>query len=356
MRSFLALGLSAVLTLGAYGCASPPSEAPASDAPADEQAEEEVTSGVTKFASKLQDPDSLTSLGDSIYFATTYGFATQEYAEYEHDIWVKTGSARAKRLYKGLHGASWAMAATKNGLYEINEAYASVMRYPIDGSKPEGEGIYHAIYGQEEMPQVGIRALVADDDGLVLGLRADDDETKAGNVVALSPAGKNEKKLGAVAGGATALTLAGGKVYVGTGAGKVYAVPRDGSAALNEIAKGEGVVSSIAVAGDDVFFATDKGLFAKRKGIAAPQKLLAERTGSLSVVNDRLYFGQYQKGVSSLPLAGGEPKLALKTGAPSSTLFANGFVWVTDRSYGRCRQTDEGQACAFDGAAFRLKL
>jgi hypothetical protein len=29
---------------------------------------------------------------------------------------------------------------------------------------------------------------------------------------------------------------------------------------------------------------------------------------------------------------------------------------MTDRAYGRCTQTDEGQACAFDGAAYRIKF
>ena len=32
-----------------------------------------------------------------------------------------------------------------------------------------------------------------------------------------------------------------------------------------------------------------------------------------------------------------------------------GALFVTDKSYGRCTQTDEGQACAFDGSAFRVK-
>lgn len=45
----------------------------------------------------------------------------------------------------------------------------------------------------------------------------------------------------------------------------------------------------------------------------------------------------------------------LKTGAPSSVLALPGFLFITDKSYGRCTQTDEGQACAFDGSAFRVK-
>ena len=74
----------------------------------------------------------------------------------------------------------------------------------------------------------------------------------------------------------------------------------------------------------------------------------------LVVVRD-LLFAQYKKGVSSLPLAGGAAKLVLKTGAPSSVLALPGALFVTDKSYGRCTQTDEGQACAFDGSAFRVK-
>ena len=203
-RSLL-LGLFFSITaLGLTGCAKDDGAASADDsAPADEQDEQEVQSGVTKLASKLQDPDSLTSYGDSIYFVTTYGYATQEEAQYNHDIWVKTGSGRAKRLYKGLYGAAWGLAATKNGVYGINEGYSSLVRYPLDGSNKEGENLYHHIYGHEEMPEVGIRNLVADDDGVVISLKDEDDDTTPGAIVALTPAGKNEKKLGQVPGGAT---------------------------------------------------------------------------------------------------------------------------------------------------------
>src|SRR5688572_7814779 len=111
MRRSALLGLfSSLVAISAMACSNETSSDPGIDdaPPADEQQEQEVASGVTKLATKLQDPDSLTSYGDSIYFATTYGFATQQFAEYEHDIWVKTGSNRAKRLYKGLRGATWA--------------------------------------------------------------------------------------------------------------------------------------------------------------------------------------------------------------------------------------------------------
>lgn len=357
-RSILLTVLAAAVATGTFACgADSSSNADDPNAPPpDDQAEEEVVSGLTKIGSKLQDPDSLASFGDNVYFTTTYGFATQEFAEYHHDIWVKSGSARAKRLYKNLYGATWGMTATKNGIYEINEGYASVMRYPLDGSKPEGEGLFHAIYGQEEMPNVGIVALRADDDGFVVAVRTDDDESKPGPILAFTPAGKNEIKLGNVNGGATALKLDGGKVYVGTRAGDVLVAARDGSGSLSKIASGSGAVSSIAVAGDDVFFGTDKGLFVKRKGVAAPAQLLPEGAGDLLVVRDQLLFGQWKKGVSAMPLAGGAAKVVLKTGAPSSLLAQGGFVYVTDKSYGRCTQTDEGQACAFDGSAFRLKF
>lgn len=362
MRRSLVLGLffslvaASTMACGAESSSSDPGldNAP----PADEQQEEEVVSGVTKLASKLQDPDSLTTFGDSIYFATTYGYATQQFAQYNHDIWVKTGSGRAKRLYKELYGATWGMVATKNGIYEINEGYASVMRYPLDGSNKEGESILHNSYDYpgDEMPVVGIRALAADDDGVVVALRSSEDDSKPGDITALTPTGKNPKKLGATAGGASALHLAGGKVYVGARNGDVLVANRDGSGSLTKVASGEGVVTSIAVAGDDVFFSTDKGLFAKRKGVAAVERLSAEGAGDLAIVRDQLLFGQWKKGVNAIPLAGGATKLVLKIDAPSSVLSANGFVWVTDKSYGRCRQTDEGQACAFDGSAFRVKF
>jgi hypothetical protein len=357
MRSTLVIGLLLSLVTSTVACSGSDAGSPAAEdaAPADDQAEEEVVSGVTKLASKLQDPDSLTAVGDNVYFSTTYGYATQQEAQYNHDIWVKAKDGRAKRLYKGLYGATWDMAATKNGIYEINEGYASVVRYPLDGSNKEGESLLHAIYGGDEMPEVGIRRLAADDDGFVVALRTSDDDTKPGPVVASSPTGKNEKKLGEVAGGATALRIDGAKVYVGTRSGDVLVAARDGSGSLTKIASGAGVVASIAVAGDDVFFGTDKGLFVKRKGIAAPVELLAEGASELAVVRDQLVFAQYKKGVSSLPLAGGAAKLVLKTAAPSSVLALPGFLFVTDKSYGRCRDTDEGQACAFDGSAFRVK-
>src|SRR3990172_2689967 len=121
-RSALLSLLVSALGLGTFACASE------SSAPADEAAEEELVAGVTKLASKLQDPDSLTSFGDNVYFSTTYGYATQEFAQYNHDIWIKPKDGRAKRLYKNLYGATWGMVATKNGIYEINEGYASVWR------------------------------------------------------------------------------------------------------------------------------------------------------------------------------------------------------------------------------------
>lgn len=362
MRRSIVLGLFSCLALAStMACSTESSSDPGIDnaPPADEQAEEEVVSGVTKLASKLQDPDSLSSFGDSIYFATTYGYATQQFAQYNHDIWVKTGSGRAKRLYKGLYGASWAQVATKNGIYEINEGYASVMRYPLDGSNKEGESIIHNSYDYpgDESPEVGIRALAADDDGVVVALRSSPDDAKPGDITALTPTGKNPKKLGATAGGASALRLAAGKVFIGARNGDVYVANRDGSGSMTKVASGEGTVGSIAVAGEDVFFSTDKGLFVKRKGAAPAQKLVAEEgIGELAVVRDQLLFAQWKKGVQAMPLAGGASKMVLKTGSPSSVLDANGFVWVTDKSYGRCTQTDEGQACAFDGTAFRVKF
>jgi hypothetical protein len=350
--------LVSVFALGTFACGteSPGStDDPANAPPADEQAEEELVAGVTKLASKLQDPDSLTSYGENVYFSTTYGFATQEYAEYEHDIWIKPKDGRAKRLYKTLHGGTWAMAATKNGLYEINEAYASVMRYPLDGSNREGEHLFHAVYGEDE-PNVGVVKLAADDDGFVVSVRTGYDDTSPGSVLAFSPTGKNEKKLGSAPGGATALTISGTSVYYGTNNGDVFVAPRDGSSAAKKVASGTGAVASIATAGEDTFFGTADGLFVKRKGVAAPQQLLAEGASDLLVVRDSLLFSQWKKGVSAIPLAGGAPRLVLKTGSPSSLLAANGFVFVTDKSYGRCTQTDEGQACSFDGSAFRLKF
>ena len=356
MRS-TALGiLLATLALGTFAC-STTSSAPADDAPADDQAEEQdLVKGATRLASKLQDPKHLTQLGDDAYFATTYGFATQEEAEYHHDIWIKTKDGRAKRLYKNLWGATWAMVATRNGIYEINEGFASVVRYPLDGSKPEGESLVHAIYGHEEMPEVGVVQLAADDDGFVVALRTDDGDTAAGPIVAYTPAGKNDTKLGSVPGGATALTVAGGTVYVGTAKGEVLSAARDGKGSLKKIASGTGSVSSIAIAGDDTFFGTTEGLFVLRKGKTSAEKLLAEGAGELLPVRDSLLYTQWKVGVSALPLAGGAARLVFKTGAPSDVVYANGALIVTDASLGACRDTDEGQACAFDGSVYRVKF
>src|SRR6185295_10072849 len=183
------------------------------------------------------------------------------------------------------------------------------IKYPLDGSKKDGDNLYHATYGNDEMPEVGIIQLAADDDGIVLALRTSDDDSKPGGIVALSPAGKNEKKLGEVPGGATALVVSGPKVYVGTKSGDVKVAARDGSGALTKLASGDGSVSSIAVSGDDVFFATDKGIFVKRKGAANPDKLLGEGAGDLSIARDHLIFSQYKKGLSTIPLAGGASRL-----------------------------------------------
>jgi hypothetical protein len=356
-RSWALLLLLSACVAGAAACSTGDDGAPSSesDAPADEQDEQEVQAGVTKLASKLQDPDSLTSHGDNIYFVTTYGFVTQQFGSYEHDIWVKPGSARAKRLYKGIYGAAWGLLATKNGIYEINEGVSSVVRYPLDGSNKEGENLYHSVYGHDEEPEVGIRQLVGDDDGIVIALRTSDDESKPGSILALSPAGQNEKKLGEIDGGATALKLDAGKIYAGSGDGKIYVVPRDGSSPMQKLATTEGRISDIVVSGEDVFFSSDKGTWVKRKGVAQPEKL-GDGSYSLVVIRDQLLFGQYKKGLMAMPVAGGASRLVLKAESPSSTLFANNFLWVTDRAYGRCSQTEEGQACAFDGAAYRVKF
>jgi hypothetical protein len=356
-RSLVLLLLLSACVASTAACSANESDAPSDEnaAPADEQEEQEVQAGVTKLASKLQDPDSLTSHGDNIYFVTTYGFVTQQFGSYEHDIWVKAGSARAKRLYRGIYGAAWGLLATKNGIYEINEGVSSVVRRPLDGSNKEGESIYHSVYGHDDEPQVGIRQLAGDDDGIVLALRTSDDDSKPGSIITLTPTGKNEKKLGEIAGGATALKLEAGKVYAGTLDGKVYVAPRDGSGSLTKLATTEGRISDIVVSGEDVFFSSDKGTWVKRKGVAQPEKL-ADTSYSLAIAGDQLFFGQYKKGLHAMPLAGGTARLVLKAESPSSTLVANGFLWVTDRAYGRCTQTDEGQACAFDGAAYRVKL
>src|SRR5205085_2655955 len=106
-------------------------------------------------------PDDLVVSGDKLYFATTWGFATQEEAEYHHDIWVKPlTSARAKKLYKGLYGGSWGLVATKKYLYELNEGFASVERLAIDGSDTDGgKSIFHAITGSDSEPEVDVGAM-----------------------------------------------------------------------------------------------------------------------------------------------------------------------------------------------------
>ena len=360
MRQTVLLSLlTAAISTVAFACSnsgdSSPPATPASDAPDDNQQEQDLTDGVTRLASKLQDPNYLTTQGDNVYFATTYGFATQEEAEYHHDIWVKGKTGAAKRLYKNIYGASWAMIATKNGIYEINEGTASVERRPLDGSKADGESLVHAIYGQEEVPEVGVVKLAADDDGFVVAERTGDQPTDAGPIVAYSPTGKNETKLGSVPGGATALTVAGANVYVGTAGGDVLSAARSGSGSLKKIASGQGAVGSIVVSGTDVFFGTDKGLFVLRKSATAATKLLAEGAGDLVVVRDLLLYGQRDKGISSVPLAGGATKVVLKTKTPSDAIYTGGALYVTDASLGACKQTEDGQACTWEGSVLRVK-
>src|SRR5882672_8700109 len=104
-----------VLSSLAFACrGSHDDSSPANAEPPDNQDEQDLTNGVTRLASQLQDPGNLTTLGDNVYFTTTYGYATQEEAAYHHDIWVKAKDGKAKRLYKGLYGATWGLAATKN--------------------------------------------------------------------------------------------------------------------------------------------------------------------------------------------------------------------------------------------------
>ena len=170
---------------------------PASE-PADAQDEQDLTGGVTQLASKLQDPRGLSTFGPSVFFTTTYGYATQAEASYNHDVWIKTGSARAKRLYKGLYGATSGMVATKNGLYEMNEGYASLTQLPLDGSNADGKTILHVTFDDpgDEVPGTGVRAFDADDDGLVVALRTEYDPAKVGDIVTLGPDGQNQKKIG----------------------------------------------------------------------------------------------------------------------------------------------------------------
>lgn len=319
-------------------------------------ADQALTNGAQTLASSLTDPGSLTAQGDNVFFTTTYGFATQEEAEYHHDIWVKNGTARAKRLYKNLYGATWGLQATKNGLYEINEGYASLVRYPLDGSKPDGDSLYHAIYGHEEQPEVGIVQLAADDVGVVIALRSDDGTSAPGDIVALGPDGKNEKKLGSVPGAATALTIDGGDILVGTATGDVLRGARDGSHALAKVASVTGSVTGIVVAGGDLFVASDKGLGVKRASASGITSLVGEGTGHLATSGGQLFFAQGEKGVFSLPLAGGTPKQVLDVKRTSSILPNGNGLFVTDAALGACHDEEEGEACTWEGVAYRVAL
>ena len=319
-------------------------------------ADQALTNGAQTLASSLTDPGSLTAQGDNVFFTTTYGFATQEEAEYHHDIWVKNGSARAKRLYKNLYGATWGMTATKNGLYEINEGYASLVRYPLDGSKPDGDQLYHAIYGHEELPEVGIVQLAADDVGLVLALRSDDGTSAPGDIVALGPDGKNEKKLGSVPGAASALAIDGGDVLVGTTTGDVLRGARDGSRPLSKVASVTGSVTSILVAGGDLFVASDKGLGVKRASAASVTSLVSAGTSNLATSGTQVFFAQGDKGVFSLPLAGGTPKQMLDVKRTSSILPNGNGLFVTDAALGPCHNEEEGESCTWEGVAYRVAL
>src|SRR5262249_7381729 len=142
-------------------------------------------------------------------------------------------------------------------IYEVSEGYASVMLLKLDGSdKNGGTVIFHAIYGDDAMPEVGISALVADDTGLVVGVRTDDGDDAKGSVSVLSPDGSTKKDLGTLPANVSALALADTKVYVGTLGGDVFVANRSGSGSLTKVASGEGEVSSIVVDHDDVFFGT----------------------------------------------------------------------------------------------------
>jgi len=356
MRTVLTgiLALSAVSTLA---CSSIAGGTASGLAPTDEeveQNEQEVATGLTRVASNLGTPESLTSYRDGVYFVTTNGPVTAPPAERTHDIWVKNGSSRARRLYRDLPGPSRGVAVTSYGLLEIDEAYVAVRIYPLDGSNAAGRVVYSATLDAPTVrPATGIRVLDADEGGFVVATFTRDADGAPSTIVSVSPEGLNRRELGVIPHRVTALKIQDTRLYLGTKQGEVFLGSRN-AGQFGGVTTGAGAVTCIADALGDVFFGTERGLYVKRIG-EAKETLAAGDILSITAQRERVVFGQRGKGLLSLPYSGGSPELVLALDRPNSVLSTTTSVFVTDRD-GSCAQAAASEGCDSRGAVFRLRL
>ncbi len=346
MRQALAALFVAALGFQAVAC-SAPVEA--------EVADDELVKSVTRIKGTEADPDFLSAYGDSVYFATNYGYADQYGSDFHHDIWVKPAKGAAKILYKNLQNHSFAQVVTPLGIYEINQGYGGIYRYPLDGKGKETL-IFDGRDDTEDGFDNGLAGLDADATGLVAVLHYpsldDNEETPPSKVFALSPDGKKQVTLGSVV-GFTALRIAGNRVYVGTVNGQVYAGLRSGSGSLKQIGWAEGAVNDILVDGDDVFFAA-KGIYqANIKGGQTTQLLTDKHVSSLARVREEIVFGAFDEGVFTLNLKTLKTKpLYTKAKTPFDIIFANDQVIFADQSRGKPQYLDDGVLYPFDGGVY----
>ncbi len=356
---FILAPLLASLLVGCAGSAS--SDATSSEPP-DEQDEQDVV-GATRLASGLQDPTDLAVRGDTLYFATNWGFATQQEAEYHHDVWVKPTSGKAKRLYKGLYGGSWKVVPTKNGIYEINEGYASVMRLALDGSsKDGGKSIFHAIVDDhDEYPEPDIAGLDADDDGEVVVQRT-------GKILALSPAGDRTIELGKTK-DPRAVKIAGGRVLVGNDAGELLAASRDGKGGLEKVATCDGPVKEIAELDGTIAFVCQAQSSKTGKVYVLPKgakkaALVAEGTSFSKIALDatRVFYSDFGAEKVFARTIGPEgpsdaPKALFATARPGDVLPTRNGLFVASWALGPEKPGPDGEGVsrAYIGAVYRLK-
>lgn len=357
-RRLIALALASLLA----ACAGAGSSESAPNGPPDEQDEQDVV-GATRLASGLQDPTDLAMRGDALYFATNWGFATQQEAEYHHDVWVKAASGKAKRLYKGLYGGSWKVVPTKNGIYEINEGYASVMRLALDGSsKDGGKSIFHALVDENsEYPEPDMSALDADDDGVAIAQRT-------GKILAMSPAGERTIELGKTK-DPHALKIAGSRVLVGNEAGELLAASRDGKGSLEKIATGEGPVKQIVERDGTIAFVCQGQSSKSGKVYVLPKgakkaALVADGTSFSKIALDGtrvLYsdFGAEKIFARSIGPDGpiDAPKALFATPRPGDLLPTQAGLYVASWALGPEKPGPDGEGVSreYMGAVYRLK-
>ncbi len=313
-----------------------------------------LENGVIRIADTEASPDNLSVLGDSLYFTTTYGYATQEYAEYNHDIWVKGPTGRAKRLYKNVYGASWGQVATSRGIYELNEGFASLMLYPLAGGG-DGTTILHATYGDDDYPEVGLVAFDADDDGIVVALRSSNDEAAKHKLVAMDSDGTHQRTLGTFAGYPTEVRVSGNRGYVATRAGTVYSALRSGSGSLAQIVKATEAVEALRVSDEGVYFGTRSALY--KAGATADQsdKLVDGHVTDIELAHGVVTVAVWEKGVVAVdPVTKKSTTIFSSKKRPGDLFYGNGRLAIADHSMKSCHNDDEGHVCTWDGGVYLL--